>query len=120
MVKTKRKGILRSLLFAVFALCFAVGLSSLFASGSGTTASAATTPKYTLKVTGTKTNGTWGGQITNNVTDVTSIEVSKGLGNSENVSFYLYGSSVSGSGTLENNSYITFSDRKSTRLNSSH
>ena len=110
MVKTKRKGILRSLLFAVFALCFAVGLSSLFASGSGTTASAATTPKYTLKVTGTKTNGTWGGQITNNVTDVTSIEVSKGLGNSENVSFYLYGSSVSGSGTLENNSYITFSD----------
>lgn len=47
MVKTKRKGILRTLLCAVFALCFAVGLSSLFA--SGTTAYAATTPKYTVK-----------------------------------------------------------------------
>ena len=39
MVKTKRKGILRTLLCAVFALCFAVGLSSLFA--NGTTAYAA-------------------------------------------------------------------------------
>ena len=47
MVKTKRKSILRTLLCAVFALCFAVGLSSLFA--SGTTAYAATTPKYTVK-----------------------------------------------------------------------
>lgn len=47
MVKTKRKSILRTLLCAVFALCFAVGLSSLFA--NGTTAYAATTPKYTVK-----------------------------------------------------------------------
>ena len=110
MVKTKRKGILRTLLCAVFALCFAVGLSSLFANGSGTTASAATTPKYTLKVTGTKTDGTWGGEVTKNVTDATSVEVKKSLSDTENVSFYLNGTSVSGSGTLSSNSYITFSD----------
>lgn len=110
MVKTKRKSILRTLLCAVFALCFAVGLSSLFASGSGTTASAATTPKYTLKVTGTKTDGTWGGEVTKNVTDATSVEIKKSLSNTENVSFYLNGTSVSGSGTISNNSYITFSD----------
>ena len=41
MVKNKRKSILRTLLCAVVALCFAVGLS-LFA--SGTTAYAAITP----------------------------------------------------------------------------
>lgn len=108
MVKIKRKSILRTLLCAVFALCFAVGLSSLFA--SGTTAYAATTPKYTLKVTGTKTDGTWGGEVTKNVTDATSVEVKKSLSDTENVSFYLNGTSVSGSGTLSNNSYITFSD----------
>mgnify|MGYP002588518765 FL=1 len=108
MVKTKRKSILRTLLCAVFALCFAVGLSSLFA--SGTTAYAATTPKYTLKVTGTKTDGTWGGEVTKNVTDATSVEIKKSLSNTENVSFYLNGTSVSGSGTLSSNSYITFSD----------
>ena len=108
MVKTKRKSILRTLLCAVFALCFAVGLSSLFA--NGTTAYAATTPKYTLKVTGTKTDGTWGGEVTKNVTDATSVEIKKSLSNTENVSFYLNGTSVSGSGTLSNNSYITFSD----------
>ena len=108
MVKIKRKSILRTLLCAVFALCFAVGLSSLFA--SGTTAYAATTPKYTLKVTGTKTDGTWGGEVTKNVTDATSVEIKKSLSNTENVSFYLNGTSVSGSGTLSNNSYITFSD----------
>ena len=108
MVKTKRKSILRTLLCAVFALCFAVGLSSLFA--SGTTAYAATTPKYTLKITGTKTDGTWGGEVTKNVTDATSVEVKKSLSDTENVSFYLNGTSVSGSGTLSNNSYITFSD----------
>ena len=110
MVKIKRKSILRTLLCAVFALCFAVGLSSLFASGSGTTASAATTPKYTLKVTGTKTDGTWGGEVTKNVTDATSVEVKKSLSDTENVSFYLNGTFVSGSGTLSSNSYITFSD----------
>ena len=110
MLKTQRKGILQTLLCAVFALCFAVGLSSLFASGSGTTASAATTPKYTLKVTGTKTDGTWGGEVTKNVTDATSVEVKKSLSDTENVSFYLNGTSVSGSGTLSSNSYITFSD----------
>ena len=82
MVKTKRKGILRTLLCAVFALCFAVGLSSLFANGSGATASA----------------------------DATSVEVKKSLSDTENVSFYLNGTSVSGSGTLSSNSYITFSD----------
>ena len=109
MVKTKRKSILRTLLCAVVALCFAVGLSSLFASGSGTTASAATTPKYTLKVTGTKTDGTWGGEVTKNVTDATSVEVKKSLSDTENVSFYLNGTSISGSGTLSSNSYITFS-----------
>ncbi len=108
MLKTKRKGILRTLLCAVFALCFAMGLSSLFA--SGTTAYAATTPKYTIKVTGTKTDGTWGGSSSSGVTDVTSVSIKKGLNVSETVSFYLSGSSVSGSGTLENNSYITFSD----------
>lgn len=61
MVKIKRKSILRTLLCAVFALCFAVGLSSLFA--NGTTAYAATTPKYTVKFNwSTKTTTGTGGE----------------------------------------------------------
>ena len=46
MVKTKRKSILRTLLCAVVALCFAVGLSSLFADGTTAYAAVVTTPKY--------------------------------------------------------------------------
>ena len=51
MLKTKRKSILRTLLCAVFALCFAVGLSSLFASGTTAHAAAITTPKYAIPIT---------------------------------------------------------------------
>ena len=52
MVKTKRKSILRTLLCGVFALCMAVGLSSLFASGTTAYAAAVTTPsmRYPLHI----------------------------------------------------------------------
>ena len=50
-VKTKRNSILRTLLCAVVALCFAVGLSSLFANGTTAYAAAVTTPKYAIPIT---------------------------------------------------------------------
>ena len=109
MVKTKRKGILRSLLFAVFALCFAVGLSSLFASGSGTTASAATTPKYTVKFNwSTKiTTGTGGGTGGNTASGSgVSYSMQTGQYSFADYSVSLYGSSSSGTGTFESGSYI--------------
>ncbi|MBQ8658939.1 MAG: hypothetical protein IJ506_07360 [Clostridia bacterium] len=75
------------------------------------TASASTTPKYTLTVSGEQLAGGWGGSSTYELTDVTTVKVQKGTGNKyDTVSFYLSGSSVSGTGTLVNNSYITFSD----------
>ena len=107
MVKTKRKGILRTLLCAVFALCFAVGLSSLFA--SGTTAYAATTPKYTVKFnwSTTTTTGTGGGTgSTTSSGSSTSYTMQTGQNSSVVYSVTLYGSSTSGTGTFESGSYI--------------
>ena len=107
MVKTKRKGILRTLLCAVFALCFAVGLSSLFA--SGTTAYAATTPKYTVKFnwSTTTTTGTGGGTgSTTSSGSATSYTMQTGQNSSVIYSVTLYGSSTSGTGTFESGSYI--------------
>ena len=107
MVKTKRKGILRTLLCAVFALCFALGLSSLFA--SGTTAYAATTPKYTVKFnwSTTTTTGTGGGTgSTTSSGSTTSYTMQTGQNSSVVYSVTLYGSSTSGTGTFESGSYI--------------
>ena len=107
MVKTKRKSILRTLLCAVFALCFAVGLSSLFA--SGTTAYAATTPKYTVKFNwSTKiTTGTGGGTGGNTASGSgVSYSMQTGQYSFVDYSVTLYGSSSSGTGTFESGSYI--------------
>ena len=107
MVKTKRKGILRMLLCAVFALCFAVGLSSLFA--NGTTAYAATTPKYTVKFNwSTKiTTGTGGGTGGNTASGSgVSYSMQTGQYSFVDYSVTLYGSSSSGTGTFESGSYI--------------
>ena len=107
MVKTKRKGILRTLLCAVFALCFAVGLSSLFT--SGTTAYAATTPKYTVKFNwSTKiTMGTGGGTGGNTASGSgVSYSMQTGQYSFADYSVSLYGSSSSGTGTFESGSYI--------------
>lgn len=107
MVKTKRKSILRTLLCAVFALCFAVGLSSLFA--SGTTASAATTPKYTVKFNwSTKTTTGTGGGTGGNTASGSGVSYSMQTGQYSFVDYSvtLYGSSPSGTGTFESGSYI--------------
>ena len=106
-MKTKRKGILRTLLCGVFALCMAVGLSSLFA--GGITAYAATTPKYTVKFNWsvTTTTGTGGGtgSTTSNGSS-TSYSMQTGLNSNVGYSITLYGSSSSGTGTFESGSYI--------------
>ena len=107
MVKTKRKSILRTLLCGVFALCMAVGLSSLFA--SGTTAYAATTPKYTVKFNWsvTTTTGTGGGTgSTTSSGTATSYSMQTGQYSNVDYSITLYGSSSSGTGTFESGSYI--------------
>lgn len=107
MEKIKRKGILRTLLCAVFTLCFAVGLSSLFA--SGTTAYAATTPKYTVKFnwSTTTTTGTGGGTgSTTSSGSSTSYTMQTGQNSFVSYSITLYGGSTSGTGTFESGSYI--------------
>ena len=103
MVKTKRKSILRTLLCTVFALCFAVGLSSLFA--NGTTAYAATTPKYTVKFNwSTKTTTGTGGNTASG--SGVSYSMQTGQYSFADYSVSLYGSSSSGTGTFESGSYI--------------
>ena len=92
---------------ALFALCMCFGL---FFAGGAVTASAATTPKYTLTVSGTISSSQWGGGYSNEVADATSVSFRSSLSGSDTVSFYLNGPSVSGSATLASNSYITFSD----------
>ena len=107
MVKTKRKSILRTLLCTVFALCFAVGLSSLFA--NGTTAYAATTPKYTVKFNwSTKTTTGTGGGTGGNTASGSGVSYSMQTGQYSfaDYSVSLYGSSSSGTGTFESGSYI--------------
>ena len=107
MVKNKRKSIIRTLLCAVFALCFAVGLSSLFA--SGTTAYAATTPKYTVKFNwSTKTTTGTGGGTGSNTASGSGVSYSMQTGQYSFVDYSvtLYGSSSSGTGTFESGSYI--------------
>ena len=107
MVKTKRKSILRTLLSAVLALCFAVGLSSLFA--NGTTAYAATTPKYAVKFNwSTKTTTGTGGGTGSNTASGSGVSYSMQTGQYSFVDYSvtLYGSSSSGTGTFESGSYI--------------
>ena len=106
-MKTKRKGILRTLLCGVFALCMAVGFTSLFA--SGTTAYAATTPKYTVRFNWsvTTTTGTGGGTgSTTSSGTATSYSMQTGQYSNVDYSITLYGSSSSGTGTFESGSYI--------------
>ena len=105
-IKTNKTRIM-IILSMLFALCVSLGI--VF-SNTTVMASASTTPKYTLTVSGTQGSGTWGGSATTNVTDVTSVSVRKSLSASDTISFYLSGSASSGTATLANNSYITFSD----------
>ena len=91
----------------MFALCFTVGLSSLFA--NGTTAYAATTPKYTVKFNwSTKTTTGTGGGTGSNTASGSGVSYSMQTGQYSFVDYSvtLYGSSSSGTGTFESGSYI--------------
>ena len=101
MVKTKRKGILRTLLFAVFALCFAVGLSSLFTSGTTAYAAAITTPKYAIPITYTTWYSSNGNKSTTGSGTSTSFSARIGQFNSSTYSVSLYGSGASGTATWD-------------------
>ena len=101
MVKTKRKGILRSLLFAVFALCFAVGLSSLFASGTTAYAAAVTTPKYAIPISYSTWYSSNGGKSITGGGTALSFSARIGQYNSSTYSVSLYGSGASGTETWD-------------------
>lgn len=108
-IKTNKSGIL-IILSMLFALCVSLGI--VF-SNRTVTASASTTPKYTLTVSGTIGSGTWGGSVTSDVTDVTSVTIKNGIGNvNDTISFYMSGTTVLGTSVLANDTYITFSDVK--------
>ena len=96
MVKTKRKSILRTLLCAVFALCFAVGLSSLFASGTTAYAAAVTTPKYAIPITYSTWYSSNGGRSTTGSGTSTSFSARIGQFTNSTYSVSFYGSGSSG------------------------
>ena len=101
MVKTKRKSILRTLLCAVFALCFAVGLSSLFASGTTAYAAAVTTPKYAIPITYSTWYSSNGGRSTTGSGTSTSFSARIGQFTNSTYSVSLYGSGSSGTATWD-------------------
>lgn len=101
MVKTKRKGILRTLLCAVVALCFAVGLSSLFASGATAYAAAVTTPKYAIPITYSTWYSSNGGRSTTGSGTSTSFSARIGQFTNSAYSVSLYGSGSSGTATWD-------------------
>ena len=101
MVKTKRKSILRTLLCAVFALCFAVGLSSLFANGTTAYAAAVTTPKYAIPITYSTWYSSNGGKSTTGSGTSTSFSARIGQFTSSTYSVSLYGSGSSGTATWD-------------------
>lgn len=101
MVKNKRKSILRTLLCAVFALCFAVGLSSLFANGTTAYAAAVTTPKYAIPITYSTWYSSNGGKSTTGSGTSTSFSARIGQFTNSTYSVSLYGSSSSGTATWD-------------------
>ena len=101
MVKTKRKSILRTLLCAVFALCFAVGLSSLFANGTTAYAAAVTTPKYAIPITYSTWYSSNGGRSTTGSGTSTSFSARIGQFTNSTYSVSLYGSGSSGTATWD-------------------
>ena len=101
MVKTKRKSILRTLLCAVFALCFAIGLSSLFASGTTAYAAAVTTPKYAIPITYSTWYSSNGGKSITGGGTALSFSARIGQFNSSTYSVSLYGSNASGTATWD-------------------
>ena len=101
MVKIKRKSILRTLLCAVFALCFAVGLSSLFASGTTAYAAAVTTPKYAIPITYSTWYSSNGGRSTTGSGTSTSFSARIGQFTNSTYSVSLYGSGSSGTATWD-------------------
>ena len=101
MVKTKRKSILRALLCAVFALCFAVGLSSLFANGTTAYAAAVTTPKYAIPITYSTWYSSNGGRSTTGSGTSTSFSARIGQFTNSTYSVSLYGSGSSGTATWD-------------------
>lgn len=100
-MKTKRKGILRTLLCGVFALCMAVGLSSLFASGTTAYAAAVTTPKYAIPITYSTWYSSNGGKSTTGSGTSTSFSARIGQFTSSTYSVSLYGSGSSGTATWD-------------------
>ena len=101
MVKIKRKSILRTLLCAVFALCFAVGLSSLFANGTTAYAAAVTTPKYAIPITYSTWYSRNGGKSITGGGTALSFSARIGQYNSSTYSVSLYGSGASGTATWD-------------------
>lgn len=100
-MKTKRKSILRTLLCGVFALCMAVGLSSLFASGTTAYAAAVTTPKYAIPITYSTWYSSNGGKSTTGSGTSTSFSARIGQFTSSTYSVSLYGSGSSGTATWD-------------------
>lgn len=109
-MRTKTKNI--SLLIAIILAFATLGVAlCLYNSDSKNTAYAATTPKYTVMLSGTYTTGNWGGDRTNNIENVSSLTAVINISNGqETVALSLSGSSVSGTGTLNDKDYINFSD----------
>ncbi len=103
MTKTKKSVGLKLLLCVMFVACF----MAMFVGFGTTKAYAATTPKYTMTVSGSLYSYTYGGGYTSTITDQTSVSVKTTMtGNTEDVILYIYGSSSSGTGTLSNGGYI--------------
>ena len=100
-MKTKRKSILRTLLCGVFALCMAVGLLSLFASGTTAYAAAVTTPKYAIPITYSTWYSSNGGKSTTGSGTSTSFSARIGQFTNSTYSVSLYGSGSSGTATWD-------------------
>ena len=112
-MRVKTKGIITGLLFAVF-----ISLLALFIAiipKSTTTASAATTPKYTVSFdySASYTYGTGGGatQYPSSGTGVFSASFTYGANRTRNtLSVVMYGGSASGTGSFINGTYIDSTD----------
>ena len=88
-------------------------IAAVIGFGTDTKAYAATTPKYTMTVSGTLGNLSWGASgLTSEIINKTKISVRKGItsGDTEDLILYISGSSTSGSGVLADNGYINFTD----------
>ena len=124
-MKTKRKGILRTLLCGVFALCMAAGLSSLFASGTTAYAAAVTTPKYAIPITYSTWYSSNGGKSITGSGTSTSFSARIGQFANSTYSVSLYGSGSSGTATWDgciksSTVTIVLSSSKGTQIGRAH